>query len=625
MVEGSRSHLFYEDATRQKYRNQSRGNLKTIAEGLVDRYSFEYFIMQLPPHLSHKRKVGARLTDVSMRKLRAMSATDTFNRLSVVALVLAVLILLFSVELYMFATAQDVWTDETTQLSGITLPALEMIRWLSGDDLGRFSVPGDRMPPVSYLLDWSWLRLEGASILSFRLFHSAFVVAGALTIAVVARMHVGRLASIVTFAFLVLSPKLIRTGVEIRAYPIFFAATCAQIALFLTLFPKASASDPDSRIDLKRLTLFAATCLIAIYTHFYGVVSTAAFFFALACVFMRSSKSMIALFITGGILALASVGLLPFITSAVDMSSAGAAKEKSIDQYISFLLRIFGDSANMVLVPAAISFIAGTIVLLLAGAVAAFGRIIRQKARPIDWLFIVVIAGAVIPMLASIGIKRFDTLKPDYSDWLLPLLAVLVGSGASSRAGIRLWDWAGRFTAIGLTIVGASASTLLFLDKPSLFIHGPQRFVGGLYDHAIEPKAIVYESEASWPSSYFPLVFSHRNKIIQFRALDDGSRVLRIGSDAASDQAPQDSETALAPYKHLIVVDIRLRNYRDIRVCQDANGACQPMSGGDIVRTLIQTRRWTVANHQRQFGIYDTQVTDVRRRADADLPTVPRK
>src|SRR5258707_15051574 len=77
--------------------------------------------------------------------------------------ILAALIIAFSIELYAFAHVQDIWVDESTQLSGITLRFSEMLRWLSGIDVARFDVPGDRMPPISYALDWLWLRFSGPS------------------------------------------------------------------------------------------------------------------------------------------------------------------------------------------------------------------------------------------------------------------------------------------------------------------------------------------------------------------------------------------------------------------------------------------------------------------------------
>src|SRR6516165_12442891 len=98
-----------------------------------------------------------------------------FSPMFCFSIVAALFIALF-LELYKFAHAQNIWLDETTQLSGITLSPWEMLRWLSGINADRFGVPADRMPPVSYAVDWLWLRLAGSSVIGFRLFHSAFVI-----------------------------------------------------------------------------------------------------------------------------------------------------------------------------------------------------------------------------------------------------------------------------------------------------------------------------------------------------------------------------------------------------------------------------------------------------------------
>ena len=327
------------------------------------------------------------------------------------------------------------------------------------------------MPPVSHLLDWSWLRLFGSSEFSFRIFHAAFVVGGALTIAILALRQIGPMAAIVTLAFLVLSPKMIRTGIELRAYPIFFAVTCAQVAVFLKLVPKTGPSFSNlEAVDTKLLPLFAVLCLIAIFTHFYGVVSTVAFFLALAVAFARSLKSLTALVTSGAVIVLCSSGLIPFITSAVDMSSVPVAKETAANQYLTFALRLFGDFANMVLVFAAVAFIGGTIALLAAAVFSAAVRILTRKAHPVDWLCLVVIAGAAIPVLASFGVRRFEVMKPDYSGWLFAPLALLVGAGASFATGFRVWDKAASIAAIAATLGGASASTIFFL-RPLLHVH----------------------------------------------------------------------------------------------------------------------------------------------------------
>jgi hypothetical protein len=527
------------------------------------------------------------------------------------ASVLSILILALSIELYAFARTQDIWIDESTQLSGITAKLWEMLHWLSGKDLDRFGVPGDRMPPISYVLDWFWLRLFGPSELGFRLFHSAFVIAGSLVLAVITRREMGQTAATVALLFLVLSPKLIQTGVEIRAYPIFFAITCVQVAVFLQLVPESRSRLPDAKsVDLTLLTVFGWLCLIAIYTHFYGVVSTCAFFLALGLAYSGSSSSLIALAVVFVFLIIGSSGLVPFVTSAIVLSPATMVKEQAANQYLTYLLRLFGDSANMVLLPAAFLFLSGTSALLVLGAIPAFVRMWSREARSFDWLYVVVSAGAVVPILASLVVTRFNVVSPSYSGWIFAPLALLVGAGAASSTGFRLWDKPGRFAAIAATITGGLISTYFFLAHASMFVHGPQRFVGAIFDRIEGPKAIVYEDGASWGYSYFPLVFSHSGKIIQYRAADGQVQQIRAraGGSGADGPTLRDIVWAVAPYNHLIVVNTQPRTYRDLRACQGLGGSCPRLVISAIGEKLVETGQWRESRVERSFGLYDTRV-----------------
>ena len=64
---------------------------------------------------------------------------------SVHALIVAALIVALSIEIYIFARVQDIWLDESTQLSGITLNIWEMLRWLAGADLKQRELKGIRL------------------------------------------------------------------------------------------------------------------------------------------------------------------------------------------------------------------------------------------------------------------------------------------------------------------------------------------------------------------------------------------------------------------------------------------------------------------------------------------------
>jgi hypothetical protein len=550
------------------------------------------------------------LAPVEIRK-PARSDSDRYRHLDV--LVAAVLIGVLSIELYVFARSQDIWLDESTQLSGMGLRFWDMLLWLAGEDPNRLGVPADRSPPMSYVLDWLWLHLYGNSEIGFRLFHSAFVIAGTSCLAIVARRELGWPAMIVSLGFLVLSPKLIQAGVEIRSYPVFFALTCAQVMVFLKLV--ASPEEPD----LRRLALFGAICLVAIYTHFYGVASTCAFFLALGISFLRRPVALAKIISAFVIVAIGSAALMPFISAAAQIpvflpasADGPVVTHGSVTQYISYLLKLTADAANMVSLSGAIAFLSGTFALLAASMLAATIRLINRRSKPSDWLIVVVISGVLAIVTASLFVKTFDVLKTSYSLWLLVPISLLVGAGATSATGFRLWDVFGRRVALVALFAGAGMSTYMFFGNASLFVHGPQRFMAALYDEAAAPKAILYENGAAWAWSYIPLQYSHEGKVVQYRYLDNGSALVQAGPQGTN-AVGQDLDATVAPYRGLLIADVRLRTYRDLRACQYEASACPEFAPSAIEGVLVGTGKWRIVDTRRNFGLWDSKVITLER------------
>jgi hypothetical protein len=551
------------------------------------------------------------LSPIEIRKM----ASGHFNRKPVVdALIAAAMITVLSIELYNFARVQDVWLDESTQLSGISLKFWEMLHWLAGADPDRLNVPADRMPPISYVLDWLWLHLHGTSEIGFRLFHSVFLIAGIACLAAVACRELGRSAMFLSLGFLVLSPKLIQTGVEIRAYPIFFALSCAQTVLFLRLVASST------KVDLKLLLLFAAICLVAIYTHFYGIVSSCAFFLALGISFLRRPVALAGIISAFVVVAAGSTALLLFISGAAQVAlfvpataTAPIVPDKSIVKYFSYFLKLVGDAANMIAIPSSILFFGGTIALVGASVIAAGMRMRERNQKAVDWLIAVVISGVLATIMASGFVKTFDALKTSYSIWLMAPISLLVGVGATSATGFRPWDGVGRRMAVGALLIGAGISTYLFFAHAPMFVHGPQGFIGGLYDKIAVPKAIVYEPGAAWGWSYIPLQYSHHGEVLQYRTLDDSAGLVRAAGGRVTVAKAQKIEAAVAPYQVLLLTDIRLRTYADLRRCQNQPRTCPEFPEGAIEVALIETGKWRKANSERKFGLWDSQVTILER------------
>ncbi|MFT4115727.1 hypothetical protein [Bradyrhizobium sp.] len=553
------------------------------------------------------------LSPVEIRRM----APNHLRRNSVaIGVIAALLVVLFSIEIFVFAREQNIWLDESTQLSGISLKFSEMLRWLVGADSNpdRLGVPEDRMPPLSYVLDWLWLRLHGPSELGFRLYHAAFVVGGVSWLAFVQWRQLGRLATLVSLGFLVLSPKLIQAGVEIRAYPIFFALTCVQTGLFLRLVAR------PPKVDLKILLLFATVCMAAVYTHFYGIVSSCAFFVGLGLAFVRRPAALATIICVFAVLAVGSVPLWLFVLGATQVplyvpanATAPAIADTSIFQYVGYLLKLVGDAANMVSIPAAALFFSGAIALVGASAIAAGRRVATGHPRPSDWLIAVVVSGVLATVMASLVVKTFDALKPSYSVWLMAPISILVGAGAASITGFRLWDGLGRRAATCALFAGAALATYLFLNHASMFVHGPQGFIAALYDKAETPRAIIYERGAAWGWSFVPLQYSRHGEAIQYRAQDDGVDLVRAAGGLGANPIAQDMAAAVAPYRVLLLTDIELRTYRDIRLCQNQPMACPKFPPGPIEAALIGTGKWKKIDRQRKFGFYDSQVTVLER------------
>src|SRR5262249_17802086 len=144
--------------------------------------------------------------------------------------------------------------------------------------------------------------------------------------------------------------------VEIRAYPIFFAISCVQTVIFTKLMADRN------RADVKLLALFALTCLMAIYTHLYGVVSSSTFFLVLGLAYIKSPAALARLILAFVVVVVGSVGILPFILAAVNRS--GLVPGLRTDRHLVYLFRLYGDSANVVSLTAATLFFGGILALL---------------------------------------------------------------------------------------------------------------------------------------------------------------------------------------------------------------------------------------------------------------------
>jgi len=464
--------------------------------------------------------------------------------------------LLFFVCAVHFALAQNLWIDESTQLSGATLPLGRLFAWLTGTREPSFGVPPDRMPPISYLIDAACYRTVCAAPFGYRLLHLAFATAGlgAATWTVVRRY--GAFAGLVTGLVLALSPKLTELGVEVRAYPIFFAITCAQIALLFRM------------IEAKRLTpgalgLFLLLGLLSAYTHFFGLVSSMALFTGLFVARATTVREAAGIAGAAVVLVVLCAGLAPFIMTASAVS--GVENIGSGSQAImAYFLRLLGHPANVVSPIAAALFLLPLAAMVAIGAVRiaiGFGGAgIAFRRNPAVALAVALASGIGVTLLASFVAKGFNPLKPTYSLWVLPVLATFLGAICAPRG-----DGAGWTTRIArglalLMLLGAASGEAMFVRHPGWFAHGPSSAIRTAVGDSPADTAVVYEGD--WGYGFFPTFYYYHTGLDQWLIAPDGQlQKIGLGGDpVAADPS------ALAAKRRIVLVRIILRDYHDLRV-----------------------------------------------------------
>lgn len=499
------------------------------------------------------------------------------------------LILFFALACIWFAMRQDIWIDESTQLSGVTLSPGALVQWLAGTDTGRFGVPGDRMPPLGYLIDWAWWNGVSRSVLGFRLFHAALVVAALAVFAWTERTYVGGRWAVVGLIFLAVSPKTIQFAVELRAYPMLFAMACLQAALFLRMVARPGA--PVTR----SLIVFGLVCVATYFIHFFGVVATGAYFGALLIRFLRTSPARIV--VAGVATLIPTLALEPFVTGATSLSDVPVIGTSPV-QYV---LQLFAGSAYLVLPVAGLMFIAGCVVLLALGVIGAGMRALNRRTEPVDHLIVVAALGIAATVLPHFFIRSFDTLKPSYSIWLLPVLALIIASGARSVAGRSVWIRRGVQLAVAALILGATVSTAIFLARADWYVHGPARAIAAARQGLPANTPIVYIGSDTYAYGYFPTVYLTQRRANQWLAEDGGVRRLPDGA--------VQPWTALSHYPNVVVVEIRPRRYSDLGQC--LRGTCPPFDPSPEIGALTSNGPSRLSQTTRRFGYYDASITQL--------------
>ena len=511
---------------------------------------------------------------------------------------LPIIIGLFCLACLRFALLQEVWIDESTQLAGISVSPIKTLQWLAGEDVSRFGVPGDRMPPLSYLADWLWSKLFGSEPFGFRVFHASILISAIVALTLTVKRRFGGRTAIVFASFVALSPSLIMTAVEIRSYPIFVALTALCLTYFFRLLTE------EWRGETRPLAIFASLCALAIYTHLFALAMTGAFFLALLYAHRSDFQRVRKIFVAGAVVGVASIGILPFVLASASLS-AGHSVTSSFMDYVEYVIRLVASPQHLV------EPILLGILLLGIGALlsVAIWRLVADRTDKDDQhmiaqgLVIVVCAGVSVTVFANMVQSTLFTIKSSYSVWLTPIIFLLAAIGYSTSTPIAVWNRYLRHGFLALAILGALSVNIIFLIYAQYFVHGPSGQIAKVVDRAEGRVGVIYVDATTSPYGAFPLQLRYNLALPQFSVIEELGRSRYEKFEHPKRTPPQQLNMAqLAEYDSLIFVKIKLQPSSEVGAAIKS-GAFE-IGPSSVVEEFNRSTDWRLTSTIQSPGNY---------------------
>jgi glycosyltransferase involved in cell wall biosynthesis len=452
----------------------------------------------------------------------------------------------FLIPTSLFLTQQSYFVDETTQLSGLTLSPMEVTRWLAGDEPHRFGVPPDRSPPVSYWLGWSWSKLFGLSEGSMRWFGVLCAGIAVIIIFEAARRVWGLGPACASGLLAGLSPNTVMFAVEIRPYPVFLMFAAGAMCCLTGLFAHAS------RAEWKWLLGLASCCIAAMYTHYFGVLLAGAVFAAALIISIINRHRLYPVLMTGAAVALAGIGLWPFVTAAVGKSGADESSPIDVTELARFAYRgLFG---HPVMTTSVIAMVAATLSLAVLLTLSLWPK---KRATAASYAILLAVAiGMITAVIAGLIIDRFQSLHPSYNIWRLPAIALLCGSAVAVKPHrLRAVSWVGVLVLITCSGFGA----VQLMRHGHVYASGPHRELDAIITQlGPENVTVIHEPGSDWGKMYFPLTFTFGD-LPQYLAEPSDTSSLRRLLDLNSDRTIQEIAT-----RYIVVVSAREQSHIDL-------------------------------------------------------------
>lgn len=347
------------------------------------------------------------------------------------AMALLILFLIFALS---FSTKQNLWVDESTQLSGLTLSVIDIYLWLGDFIEHPFLVPPDRMPVLSYWVGKCWIFFTNDDVLTQRWLSILLVGTGICFLGGYFYLNKMYAASLSIMLFLCLSPNLVVYSVEIRSYALFFLLSTIVSILFFDIVRRKEVC----RNGLESRLVYLAIMLgLAINTHIFGlllcgsVVSTYILLMFLDKRFQVGFRSILKALL---ILLVSIVLVAPSIYGSLKVTNEGNNGSGDASLILGLVKLFYRLVAHQTMLE---FYIVPIIVMIVFYGVIALS-LFKNRSLPNWTILIVLIQGLIVASLAKVFMQGFNSLSISYNLWMFPFLAILFGMSMQQLKYVKL-------------------------------------------------------------------------------------------------------------------------------------------------------------------------------------------
>ncbi len=510
-----------------------------------------------------------------------------------------------------FLPQQSIWVDEATQLSGLQLGPLDVVRWLAGADRRDFGQFRDRMPPLSYWLGWCWAQAFGRQATALRWLGVLYTAGAAALIYAAARRAFGPSAGWVGGLSFALSPAVVVMAVEIRAYPLLLLCSAGAYYFLLRTLNDAT---PRAR-DVIGL---AATLAAGILTHFFGLVLAGGVLITLTLFAVTRRGRWASVFAVGGVVAVAAASIIPFIRESVAASRVPPSGTRVVDQLLATCRLLPGLTSHpaIALFPPAEALCAAAAVVLGLVALVPLGRRRRAQAAVV----LVLTTGLTAVAAAKVAMTSFDAARPTYNAWIWPGISLLLASGLGC---LRPRAWRVASIAAGVLIAGLGIGVVQLGRHGTSFAHTPSGSIARMIRELGEGDVAIIHDDPSHHLVHIsgPLYQEFGPFLKQYHL--DRSSLDRRPPGLLTCEGVRLGRSEVGPSSVLsqpVIVVIHSQNTPPGALVDRIRRGTRFEGDGPIARELLSSPSWKLVDRRSAHAEHSADILVFRRVGRDDLP-----